>query len=189
MDKVGPKNADITMQEYNNLIVLLNDFNSTVILCITEFLEKHPFEELSTFLMSLKASIDQSTIDLPTVHIPQVSLLSTHFYKNFSQIANRSLTCRLNAFVEKMSVTDKTARGCYVSKYQRNSNVLMKTLRKMYREISQDPLDQLLARLEDIKKKLIKWTVDLCDGLKRCSNSTNVHCCVTEFVSYTRHCS
>lgn len=189
MDKVIPKKGDIAIKEYKNLISLLENFNSTVIPCITEFLEKNPFAELSAFLMSLKASIDQSAINLQTVHIPQVSLLSSQFYNNFSQIANRSLTCRLNAFVEKINVTVKTARGCYVSKYQRNSKVLMKTLRKMYREISQIPLDQFLIIVEDIKNKLIKWTVDLCDGLKRCSNSTNVHCCVQEFVCCIRYCS
>lgn len=183
MDKIAPKRIDPAKEEYKNLIGVLSNFSSTVIPCITVFLEKNPSVELSAFLVSLKASIEKSTIDLPTIHIPQVSLWSSQFYNNFSQIANKSLNCRMNVFIEKINVTDKTARGCYVSKYLRNSRKMMKKLRAMYRNFSKGPLDQILFFVEEIKNKLIKWTVDLCDGLKRCSNSTNVHCCVQEFVS------
>lgn len=182
-EKINAVNTKIGIANYTVIANKLKEFGSTVIPCIIEFLLKHPNEELSTFLQTLKASIEKSTVDIQKVHIVNMPLLIDEFYYNFTQYENKSINCRLNSFLTTINKTEKAAHGCYISKYLRNFKKLTRALRKINRHSTNQPRDDFFVFMKDIMDKLQKWLTDICDGLNKCANATNIDCCVKEFVS------
>ena len=105
------------------------------------------------------------------------------FNQNFIDIANKTIQCRVDTFLESFNKYDKLEKGFYTSKFQRNAKRLMKRLRwilRKYLGASYVNWDLLLNKLMD---KLNKWSVELNNGLDKCMSSTNIECCIDEFVS------
>ncbi|CAO1397660.1 unnamed protein product [Diamesa serratosioi] len=175
-------NTNVANGNYSIVATKLKEFGSTVIPCITEFLQKHPNEDLSAFLQTLKASLEKSTLDIQQIHLPNVPKLINEFYYNFTQFENKSISCRFNSFLETVNKTEKAAHGCYISKFLRNFKKLTRALRKINRQTTIQPREQFYVFMKDIVDKLQKWLNDICDGLNKCANATNIDCCVKEFL-------
>lgn len=182
-ERLNAANTKLGLANYTNVLNKLKEFGTRVIPCITEFLQKHPNEELNTFLQKLKASVEKSTVDITQIHMVNMPKIIDEFYNNFTQFENKSITCRLNSFLDTVNKTDKGAHGCYVSKYLRNFKKLTRALRKINRFTQFGPRDDFFAFMREIMERLIRWMTDICDALNRCANATNVDCCVKEFVS------
>lgn len=185
-ERINAANTKIGIANYTTILNKLKEFGTKVIPCITEFLQKHPNEELSAFLQKLKSSVEKNTVDLTTVHMVNAPKLANEFFYNFTQYENKSITCRFNSFLETINKTEKGAHGCYISKFLRNFKKLTRALRKINRLTPKGVLDDFYVFVRDILDKLQKWMTDICDALNKCANATNVDCCVKEFVSSSR---
>ncbi|CAO1397646.1 unnamed protein product [Diamesa serratosioi] len=161
---------------------ILKNFQSSVDPKINEFLKNKSVASLIDFLSKLDASIGSSIDAINNKLIASQRDTAYTFNQNFLDIANKTIQCRVDTFLESFKKYEKLEKGCYTSKFQRNAKRLMKRLRWIFRKYIVAPSVNWNLLLNKLKDKLNKWSVGISNGLDKCMNSTNIDCCVDEFV-------
>lgn len=101
---------------------------------MNEFLKNKSVASLIDFLSKLDSSIGSSIDAIKNKFIPCQRDTAYAFNKNFLDIANETIQCRVDTFLENFKKYEKLEKGCYSSKFQRNAKRLMKKLRWIFRK-------------------------------------------------------
>ncbi|CAO1406987.1 unnamed protein product [Diamesa hyperborea] len=175
-------NAQSGNANISAIIEILKNFQSSVDPKVNNFLKNKSITSLIDFLSKLDISIGSSIDAIKNKFIPSQRDTVSAFNQNFLDIANKTIQCRVDTFLESFKKYEKLEKGCYLSKFQRNAKRLMKRLRWIFRKKLGAPYTNWEVLLNKLKDKLNKWSVGISNGLDRCLNSTNIDCCIDEFV-------
>lgn len=178
-------NAKSGNENISAIIEILKNFQSSVDPKVNEFLKNKSIVSLIEFLSKLDSSIGSSIDAINNKFIPTQRDTVYEFNQNFLDIANKTIQCRVDTFLKSFEKFDKLEKGCYTSKFQRNAKRLMKKLRWIFRKFLGAPYNNWDLLLNKLKDKLNKWSVGISNGLDKCLNTTNIDCCIDEFVSWS----
>ncbi|CAO1397674.1 unnamed protein product [Diamesa serratosioi] len=180
-DQICKKSVATGLKNLRNLTAVLNEFKDPVIKDIDEFLINSSKNNLTSFKENLMKSLNNSLLDIPNKHIPEFNKTFCEFYANYSQVANKTIKCRFDAFIKFLKNNDANNQSCYTTKFQSNLKVLIIKVALLYQDL--DPaMNDFMRLTNDLMKKIQKWSREIKEGLQYCLGSIHKDCCIDEFI-------